>query len=75
MLIKSADDMTKRPRLLDSRQCSWLKADYLRPKKSYEGQSEAAFHIGRLLRDGENHVLPTIRQPRSEAVPQLAPTD
>lgn len=66
MLIKSADDKTKRLRLLeelqgspvlDSRQRDWLKDEFWRVKKGIEGERDAAFHIDSLLRDGENHAV------------------
>ncbi|WP_374434541.1 nuclease-related domain-containing protein [Inhella sp.] len=66
MLIKSADDKTKRLRLLeelqaspvlDARQREWLKDEYWRVKKGIDGEREAAFHIDSLLRDGENHAV------------------
>lgn len=66
MLIKSADDKSKRLRLLedlqaspvlDARQRSWLKEEFWRVKKGIEGERDAAFHIDSLLRDGENHAV------------------
>ncbi len=66
MLIKSADDKSKRLRLLedlqaspvlDARQRDWLKDEYWRVKRGIEGERDAAFHIDSLLRDGENHAV------------------
>lgn len=66
MLIKSADDKSKRLRLLeelqaspvlDARQRDWLKDEFWRVKKGIEGERDAAFHIDSLLRDGENHAV------------------
>jgi hypothetical protein len=66
MLIKSADDKSKRLRLLedlqdspvlDTRQREWLKDELWRVKKGIEGERDAAFHIDSLLRDGENHAV------------------
>lgn len=63
MLIKQADDKTKRLRLLeelqaspvlDNRQKDWLKDEYWRVKRGIEGEADAAFHIDSLLRDGKN---------------------
>jgi hypothetical protein len=66
MLIKAADDKTKRLKLLealqaslalDARQREWLKDEYWRVRKGIEGERDAAFHIDSLLRDGENHAV------------------
>lgn len=66
MLIKAADDKSKRLKLLeelqtspvlDARQRDWLKDEYWRVKKGIEGERDAAFHIDSLLRDGENHAV------------------
>jgi hypothetical protein len=66
MLIKQADDKTKRLRLLeelqaspmlDSRQKDWLKDEYWRVKRGIEGETDAAFYIDSLLRDGQNHAV------------------
>lgn len=66
MLIKSADDKSKRLQLLedlqgspalDVRQREWLKDEFWRVKKGIEGERDAAFHIDSLLRDGENHAV------------------
>lgn len=66
MLIKSADDKSKRLRLLeelqaspvlDTRQREWLQDEFWRVKKGIEGERDAAFHIDSLLRDGENHAV------------------
>ncbi|MFO0121478.1 MAG: NERD domain-containing protein [Inhella sp.] len=66
MLIKAADDKSKRLKLLeelqsspalDARQREWLKDAYWRVKKGIEGERDAAFHIESLLRDSENHAV------------------
>lgn len=66
MLIKQADDKTKRLRLLeelqaspmlDGRQRDWLKDEYWRVKRGIEGETDAAFHIDSLMRDGQNHAV------------------
>lgn len=66
MLIKQADDKTKRLRLLeelqaspmlDTRQKDWLKDEYWRVKRGIEGEADAAFHIDSLLRDGRNNAV------------------
>jgi hypothetical protein len=66
MLIKTADDKTKRLRLLqdlqaspvlDAQQRDWLKDELWRTKKGIEGERDAAFHIDSLLRDSMNHAV------------------
>lgn len=66
MLIKQADDKTKRLRLLeelraspmlDSRQKNWLNDEYWRVKRGIEGETDAAFHIDSLMRDAQNHAV------------------
>lgn len=63
MLIKQADDKTKRLRLLeelqaspmlDSRQKDWLNDEYWRLRRGIEGETDAAFHIDSLMRNGQN---------------------
>lgn len=81
MLIKQADDKTKRLRLLeelqaspvlDDRQRGWLRDEYWRVKRGIEGETDAAFHIDSLLRDGENiAVLHDVRLIVDEEVAQI----
>lgn len=63
MLIKQADDKTKRLQLLeglqaspvlDVRQKSWLKDEYWNVKQGIDGERDAAFHIDSVMRDGQN---------------------
>ncbi|MFT7722472.1 MAG: nuclease-related domain-containing protein [Roseateles sp.] len=66
MLIKQADDKTKRLKLLedlqaspvlDARQRAWLKDEYWNVKRGIEGERDAAFHIDSVLRDGRNNAV------------------
>ncbi|MBN8506003.1 MAG: NERD domain-containing protein [Burkholderiales bacterium] len=63
MLIKSADDKSKRLRLLedlqaspvlDGRQRHWLRDARSRETKGIQGERDAAFHIDSVLRDSKN---------------------
>ena len=66
MLIKSADDKSKRLRLLeelrhapvlDTRQRDWLSDEHKRVKGGIEGERDAAYYIDTYFHDGENHVV------------------
>jgi hypothetical protein len=66
MLIKSADDKTKRlalledlqkSPLLDSRQKKWLRDELMRCRKGIQGEKESAFYLDSYFKGGENHVL------------------
>lgn len=66
MLIKSADDKSKRLTLLDDlqrsplldvRQKKWLREELMRCRKGIQGESESAFYLDSYFKDGENHVL------------------
>lgn len=66
MLIKSADDKSKRLRLLeelrhasvlDTRQRDWLLDEQKRVKGGIEGERDAAYYIDTYFHDGENHVV------------------
>lgn len=66
MLIKSADDKSKRLRLLEDLQASpllnnqqreWLKKEYWNVRNGIEGERDAAHYIDRHFHDGENHVV------------------
>ena len=66
MLIKSADDKSKRLALLEDLQNSpvldaWqktkLREELLRLRKGIQGEKEAAFYLNSYFKDGENHAL------------------
>ena len=66
MLFKSADDKSKRLRLLeslqasphiDARQRNWLAEELTRQQRGLHGERDAAFHLDSLLRDGANTAL------------------
>ncbi len=66
MLIKSADDKTKRLALLedlqksnrlDKKQKDWLREELSRLKKGIQGERDAAFYIESYFRDSENTAI------------------
>lgn len=66
MLVKSADDKSKRLQLLDSLQSApllsaqqrdWLRKEYWNVRNGIEGERDAAHYIDRHLHGGENHVV------------------
>ena len=66
MLIKSADDKTKRVTLLqdlqkspllDARQNEWLRIELRNLTAGIKGEREAAFHLDGHYKDGQNNVL------------------
>lgn len=66
MLIKAADDKTKRlalledlrkSSLLDARQKEWLRDELRRCKAGMEGERAAAFYLDGHYKDGQNNVL------------------
>jgi hypothetical protein len=66
MLLKSADDKSKRVHLLqdlqqslqlDARQREWLKEELDRLRKGIAGEREAAHYLDSFLADGKNTVL------------------
>lgn len=66
MLIKSADDKTKRLALLedlqkssylDAQQKKWLREELQRHKKGIQGERESAYYLDNHFKDGVNHVL------------------
>ncbi|MBK1684867.1 nuclease-related domain-containing protein [Rhodoferax fermentans] len=66
MLIKSADDKSKRlalledlqqSSLLDTRQKDWLRDELRRCKAGMEGERAAAFYLDGHYKDGQNNVL------------------
>lgn len=66
MLIKSADDKSKRlalledlqkSPLLDAKQKKWLREELMRCRKGIQGEKESAFYLDSYFKGGENHVL------------------
>ena len=66
MLLKSADDKSKRLALLedlqnsphlDFQQKKWLREELYRCKKGIQGERESAHYLDSYFKDGENHVL------------------
>lgn len=66
MLIKSADDKSRRlallqdlqqSRLLDARQKEWLRVELRNLTAGIKGEREAAFHLDGHYKDGQNNVL------------------
>lgn len=66
MLLKSADDKSKRlalledlqrSQVLDSFQKQWLHDELIRLKKGIEGERESARYIDEHFKEGENHVI------------------
>jgi len=66
MLLKSADDNSKRVSLLedlqrspllDSGQKQWLRDELMRLKKGIQGERESAHYLDHYFKDGENHVV------------------
>lgn len=66
MLLKRADDKSKRLALLqdlqnsewlDTRQKKWLRDEFMRVRKGIQGESESAFFLDQYFKDGENHVV------------------
>lgn len=66
MILKSADDKSKRATLLDElqrsqlldfRQKKWLRDELMRFKKGIQGESEAAHYLDNYFKKGENHVV------------------
>ncbi len=66
MLIKSADDKTKRlalledlkqSPLLDMRQKKWLRDELMRCRKGIQGEKESAFYLDSYFKDADNHVV------------------
>jgi hypothetical protein len=66
MLLKSADDKSKRLTLLEELQKSthldlsqkkWLRDELQRCKKGIQGERESAHYLDSYFKDGENHVL------------------
>lgn len=66
MLLKSADDKSKRVALLedlqrspllDSGQKQWLRDELMRVRKGIQGERESAHYLDNYFKDGENHVV------------------
>jgi hypothetical protein len=66
MLLKPADDKTKRLTLLedlqkssmlDLRQKSWLREELGRLRKGIQGERESAYYIDQYFKDSENHAV------------------
>ncbi|MGL4574659.1 MAG: NERD domain-containing protein [Burkholderiaceae bacterium] len=66
MLIKSADDQSKRIKLLeelqkspllDARQIKWLQDELRNLKQGISGEGSAAHYIDRYFKDSENHAI------------------
>ena len=66
MLLKSADDKSKRMVLLeelersqalDSFQKKWLRDELMRMKKGIQGERESAHYLDHHFKDSENHVV------------------
>lgn len=66
MLMKSADDKSKRLELLedlqrstvlDSSQKSWLRDQLMRLRKGIQGEQEAAHYLNSIFKDSQNHVV------------------
>jgi len=66
MLLKSADEKSKRVALLedlqqspllDAHQKKWLRDELMRLKRGMQGEREAAHYLDHYFKDGENHVV------------------
>jgi hypothetical protein len=66
MLLKSADDKSKRLALLENLQQSplldftqkkWLREELLRLKKGLQGEKDSAYYLDSYFKDGVNHVV------------------
>ncbi|HEY5581222.1 MAG TPA: nuclease-related domain-containing protein [Rhodoferax sp.] len=66
MLLKSADDKSKRvalleelqrSQLLDAHQKNWLREELMRFTKGLQGERESAHYLDHYFKDGENHVV------------------
>jgi hypothetical protein len=66
MILKSADDKSKRLRLLeelqqspavDFRQKKWLREQLLRERKGIQGEKDSAYYLDQYFKGGANHVL------------------
>jgi hypothetical protein len=66
VLLKSADDKSKRlalledlqkSALLDARQKKWLREELSRFRKGIQGEKDSAYYLDQYFKDGENHVV------------------
>jgi hypothetical protein len=66
MLLKSADDKSKRvalledlqrSHLLDFSQKKWLREELMRLKKGIQGERDSAYYLDNYFKGGENHVV------------------
>ncbi len=66
MLLKSADNKSKRvalleelqrSQLLDAQQKKWLREELMRFTKGLQGERESAHYLDHYFKDGENHVV------------------
>lgn len=66
MLLKSADDKSKRIALLedlrhspvlDARQKKWLREELVRLRKGIQGEKESAYFLDQYFKGAENHIL------------------
>lgn len=66
MLLKTADDKSKRlalledlqrSPLLDARQKKWLRDELMRLRKGIQGEKESAYFLDQYFKGGENHVV------------------
>lgn len=66
MLLKSADDKSKRLALLeelqqspvlDIRQKKWLREELIRARKGVQGERDSAYYLDHYFKNGENHVV------------------
>ncbi len=66
MLLKSADDKSKRlalledlqqSALLDARQKLWLREELVRLRKGIQGERDSAYFLDQHFKDGQNHVV------------------
>ncbi|AMO21998.1 hypothetical protein GCM10027034_22740 [Ramlibacter solisilvae] len=66
MLLKKADDKSKRlslledlqkSPLLDARQKTWLRDELMRLRKGIQGEKESAYFLDQHFKGGENHVV------------------
>lgn len=66
MILKSADDKSKRLALLeelqrspmlDESQKKWLRDELMRLKKGIQGERDSAHYLDSYFKDGENHVV------------------
>lgn len=66
MLLKSADDKSKRLTLLeelqrstvlDIRQKKWLREELIRARKGIQGEKDSAYYLDHYFKNGENHVV------------------